>query len=88
MARSSADSIRLSPKPARRVDRNHAPAEDHLATSSAQKLRIEYWPIGRLIDYPRNPRKNDAAVDQMVASIQEFGSSALRSRCWPGHRAK
>jgi ParB-like chromosome segregation protein Spo0J len=36
-------------------------------------LRIEYWPIERLVDYPRNPRKNDAAVDQMAASIIEFG---------------
>jgi hypothetical protein len=36
-------------------------------------LRIEYWPIERLVEYPRNPRKKDAAVDQMVASILEFG---------------
>ena len=36
-------------------------------------LRIEYWPIERLVEYPRNPRKNDAAVDRMCASIQEFG---------------
>jgi DNA modification methylase len=36
-------------------------------------LRIEYWPIERLVEYPRNPRKNDAAVNRMVASIQEFG---------------
>src|SRR6187200_2358697 len=26
-----------------------------------------------LIPYARNPRKNDAVVDQMVASIREFG---------------
>src|SRR5579863_2037283 len=36
-------------------------------------LRIEYWPIERLAEYPRNPRRNDAAVDRMVASIREFG---------------
>jgi DNA modification methylase len=36
-------------------------------------LRIEYWPIERLVEYPRNPRKNDAAVDRMCASIREFG---------------
>jgi DNA modification methylase len=36
-------------------------------------LRIEHWPAERLVDYPRNPRKNDTAVDQMVASIREFG---------------
>src|ERR1700757_3595935 len=36
-------------------------------------LRFEYWPIERLREYPRNPRKNDAAVDRMCASIREFG---------------
>src|SRR5262249_54909902 len=30
-------------------------------------------PISSLIPYVRNPRKNDAVVDQMVASIKEFG---------------
>ena len=34
---------------------------------------IELWPIERLVEYPRNPRKNDAAVDRMCASIREFG---------------
>ena len=29
--------------------------------------------IATLIPYPRNPRKNDAAVERMVASIREFG---------------
>ena len=41
--------------------------------STDMALRIEYWPIERLVDYPRNPRRNDAAVDQMGASILEFG---------------
>ena len=36
-------------------------------------LTIETWPIERLIPYARNPRKNDAVVDQMVAAIKEFG---------------
>src|SRR5438477_11087199 len=35
--------------------------------------RLELWPIDRLVEYPRNPRKNDAAVDRMCASIREFG---------------
>src|SRR5260370_40793383 len=35
--------------------------------------RVELWPIGRLREYPRNPRKNDAAGDRMCASIREFG---------------
>jgi ParB-like nuclease domain len=34
---------------------------------------IEYWPLDRFIPYARNPRKNDHAVDRMVASIREFG---------------
>src|SRR5258706_4759567 len=41
--------------------------------STNMALRIEYWPMGRLVEYPRNPRRNDAAVDQMGASILEFG---------------
>src|ERR1700690_2024564 len=40
---------------------------------SPLELRIEMWPIERLVEYPRNPRKNDAAVDRMCASIREFG---------------
>src|SRR5579864_914850 len=35
--------------------------------------QIELWSIERLVEYPRNPRKNDAAVDRMCASIREFG---------------
>src|SRR5215467_793284 len=35
--------------------------------------QVELWPIDRLIPYARNPRKNDASVDRMAASIQEFG---------------
>src|SRR2546430_17218103 len=35
--------------------------------------QIELWPIERLVEYPRNPRKNDSAVDRMCASIREFG---------------
>ncbi len=34
---------------------------------------IENWPIERLVEYPRNPRQNDKAVDCMCASIREFG---------------
>jgi ParB-like nuclease domain len=30
-------------------------------------------PIERLVEYPRNPRKNDKAVDRMCASIRESG---------------
>jgi DNA modification methylase len=36
-------------------------------------LEIQTWPIGRLVFYARNPRKNDAAVERMCGSIREFG---------------
>jgi hypothetical protein len=42
-------------------------------TAQALDMRVEVWPIGRLVPYARNPRQNDAAVDRMAASIQEFG---------------
>ena len=35
--------------------------------------RLEHWPITRLFEYVRNPRKNDHAVDAMAAAIREFG---------------
>jgi hypothetical protein len=37
------------------------------------ELKLEQWPVDRLIDYARNPRKNDHAVEQMAAVITEFG---------------
>jgi len=40
---------------------------------SPQSPQIELWPLDKLIFYKRNPRKNDAAVDRMMASIREFG---------------
>src|ERR1035438_3619011 len=40
---------------------------------TAQPPQILTWPIGRFVFYARNPRKNDAAVDRMCASIREFG---------------
>src|SRR5690348_5123052 len=33
----------------------------------------EIWFIDRFVAYARNPRRNDAAVDRMAASIREFG---------------
>jgi ParB-like chromosome segregation protein Spo0J len=35
--------------------------------------KLEEWPIENLIEYDRNPRKNDHAVDRMAAAIREFG---------------
>jgi len=37
------------------------------------KLTFETWPIERLIEYARNPRKNDHAVDKIAGAIKEFG---------------
>jgi DNA modification methylase len=34
---------------------------------------LQDWPIDRLIEYARNPRKNDHAVDRVAAAIREFG---------------
>lgn len=39
----------------------------------AQLLTVEQWPLGRLIPYARNPRKNLGAVDKVAASLKEFG---------------
>lgn len=36
-------------------------------------MQLEQWPLTKLKGYSRNPRKNDHAVDRMVASINEFG---------------
>jgi len=36
-------------------------------------LQVETWPIERLVEYARNPRKNDDQVDRMVGAIREFG---------------
>ena len=37
------------------------------------ELKIEYWPIDRLVFYARNPRKNEHAVPKMASLIKEFG---------------
>src|ERR1700737_3956658 len=42
-------------------------------TTPTTPMQMESWPIGRLVIYARNPRKNDAAVDRMCGSIREFG---------------
>jgi DNA modification methylase len=36
-------------------------------------LTLEHWPIDRLIEYGRNPRKNDDQVDRMAGVMREFG---------------
>jgi hypothetical protein len=41
--------------------------------SPSAMQNIDCWPIQRLVEHPRNPRKNDSAVDRMCGSIREFG---------------
>ena len=41
--------------------------------STAPTYQILTWPIDKFVLYVRNPRKNDAAVDRMCASIREYG---------------
>jgi DNA modification methylase len=36
-------------------------------------MKVEMWPIGRVKPYDDNPRRNDAAVDAVAASIRAFG---------------
>src|SRR5689334_12260823 len=41
--------------------------------ASPAPLSIQVWHLDRFLPYARNPRRNDAVVDRMVASIREFG---------------
>lgn len=41
--------------------------------TAVQNQQVQIWPIDKLVFYVRNPRKNDAVVDKMCASIREFG---------------
>jgi DNA modification methylase len=36
-------------------------------------VQIEHWAISKLVPYSHNLRKNDHAIEQMVASINQFG---------------
>ena len=49
------------------------PTTAHASPSIEGDIKIERWPIDRLVFYARNPRKNDAVVDRMCSSIREFG---------------
>lgn len=43
------------------------------STKNTSKLQFKFIATDSLIAYARNPRKNDAVVDQMVSCIKEFG---------------
>jgi hypothetical protein len=51
------------------------PAVHPPISPAGQRLHIEYWPITRLKDYERNPRKSHDAVERMVTNIKEFSFS-------------
>ena len=36
-------------------------------------MKIENWPVDKIIEYDKNPRKNDHAVARTAAAIKEFG---------------
>lgn len=44
-----------------------------MTSDATPSLVFETWPIERLVEYARNPRKNDHAVDGVAAAIREFG---------------
>ena len=48
------------------------------------ELKIEYWPIDRLVFYARNPRKNEHAVPKMASLIKEFGFKVPVVARWDG----
>ena len=50
-----------------------ATAVDLQGIANVPRMEIVYKTIGWFKEYGRNPRKNDAAVDRMCASIREFG---------------
>lgn len=37
------------------------------------RMQLEYWPTESLIDYIKNPRKNEHAVVRMARAIEDFG---------------
>ena len=39
----------------------------------SKSVALQHWPLDRLIEYERNPRKNDHAVAQTAAAIAQFG---------------
>ena len=57
--------------------------EDSMSQASKKKpeppgltsmvISVVYVATGQLIEYERNPRRNDAVVGRMVESIREFG---------------
>ena len=60
--------IAVDPDQARHASHN-APQIEFPALS----MQVEMWPIDRPTPYQRNPRRNDASVEAVAASLKEFG---------------
>src|SRR5574344_1871931 len=43
------------------------------SSTSIKTQQLEHWLVSDLIEYARNPRKNDHAVDKVAEAIREFG---------------
>ena len=72
----------------RPIGRKRPPAESAAISSACQRLRVEYWPVEKLKRYERNPRKNDRAINRMMASIKEYGFAILFSRAVAERRSR
>jgi DNA modification methylase len=47
---------------------------DHGSGTTSQRLRLEFWPLGRLVPSPRNARTHsDAQVAEIAGSMRAFG---------------
>lgn len=44
-----------------------------MADKKDRNLTIEYRKLSDIVPYEKNARKNDASIDKVVASIEEFG---------------
>nr|DAX81074.1 MAG TPA: ParB protein [Caudoviricetes sp.] len=49
-------------------------------------MQIEYVKTSELISYKNNPRHNDASVDKVAESIQEFGFKVPMVIAWSSTR--
>jgi ParB-like chromosome segregation protein Spo0J len=44
-----------------------------MAPRTVTQPELLHWPIDRLVEYARNPRRNDQAVAPIAAAIREYG---------------
>jgi ParB-like chromosome segregation protein Spo0J len=53
------------------------------AVSTIDRLRLEIWPVTRLIPSARNARTHsNAQIAEIAGSIKAFGFSNPMPRCW------